>query len=481
MAKKTTTKKATPKKAAPKKATPKKAAAKKAAPKKAAPKKASPKKAAPKKAAPKKAAPKKAALKKASPKKASPKKAAPKKAAPKKAAPKKAAPKKAAPKKAAPKKASPKKAAPKKASPKKASPKKASPKKASPKKASPKKASPKKASPKKASPKKASPKKAATGAPAIDGTPLDAWLAYVETSPTSLAELEAAIGHTLPDETRRFLAAGPSLPDPDAEDHPEIHGIPFAAGLPDVDAFLEGLKKPLLGRYLCTVHFLGLYPFAVRLDRGDYMYALAALDSHAPGVGGVLYYDEREVGTWGASVSEFLATAVSDCWKQIDEQRDGLDEEELDEFEPDLDDVRDCFRLPRVAALSAAPEAASRPEALAKSWDPFWRRYLALSSTRWWMPAFLRGRLEPYDVRELPTPETWEAERAQVGKRYGDTIYWLLAHALLGNRAELDDARTRAASLPGSFVRAVADAAPGLIDRFGPLRKKLYALAAKRS
>ncbi|MCB9613454.1 MAG: hypothetical protein H6722_13475 [Sandaracinus sp.] len=420
--------------------------------------------------------------KKATPKKATPKKATPKKATPKKATPKKATAKKATAKKATPKKAT--KKAPKKATAKKATPKKTTPKKATPKKTTPKKATAKKATPKKATPKKApapTPTAFPTGPLAIDGTQLDAWLAYVETSPTSITELEAAIGHALPDETRRFLVAGPSLPDPDAEDHPEIDGIPFAAGLPDVDAFLDDLKKPLLGRYLCTVHFLGLYPFAVRLDRGDFMYALAALDSHAPGLGGVLYYDEREVGTWGASVSEFLATAVADCWKQIDEQRDGLDEEELDVFEPNLDDVRDCFRLPRVATLSSAPETAPRAAALAKTWDPFWRGHLALSSTRWWMPAFLRGRLEPYDLRELPTPETWQTERAHVGRRYGDTIYWLLAHALLGNRAELDDARTRAASLRGSFVQAVVDAAPRLVDRFEPQRRKLYALAAKRS
>lgn len=319
----------------------------------------------------------------------------------------------------------------------------------------------------------------------IDGDAIDAWLPFVAGRPdaarSEVDALERAIGHTLPEETRRFLAAAPELPDPDVQGHPEIDGVPFAAGLPDVDAFLDALARPLLGRYLSTAHFIGAYPFAACLDRGDYMYAMAALDAHGPGVGGVLYYDEREVGTWGATCSAFLARVVTECWKAIDGQRDDLDEDELESFEPDLADLRDCFRLPAVAGLPELPPIAELSPALARSWDPFWRRRLGLRESRWWIPSFLRGRLEPYDLSAIPTPEVWSAERELVGRSYADTVYWVLTHALLGNHAELDDARERARALDGTYVRAFVDAAPSLVERHAEQRAKLYALANRRA
>ena len=145
----------------------------------------------------------------------------------------------------------------------------------------------------------------------VDGTELEAVLALAGVAPVAedtdeLKALEAAIGQRLPEESRAFLRARPTLEHPDAEGHPEIDGHPFACGLPDVDAFLSALGQGLLGRYLACCHFVGLYPVGVRLGYGDFMWPMLVLEEHAPGVGGVMYYDERELGTWAPTCSAFL-------------------------------------------------------------------------------------------------------------------------------------------------------------------------------
>ncbi len=296
----------------------------------------------------------------------------------------------------------------------------------------------------------------------------------------TLRQLLEAVG-TLPEETRAFVRAAPTLLHPDAEDHPEIP-LPggfesFALGLPDVDAFLKTLEAGYLGRYAATIHFLGLVPIGAQLQYGDFMYALACVHEYAPGVGGVMYYDEREVGTWGASVSAFLCEAAAGFWKQVEEQRDGLDEDELAEFEPDTEDVRDCF------VLSVVPSEPPEPvldDALKTAWDETWHRTMARASERWWMTRFLHKRFDAHTIDSLPTRTVWEAQKDGVATHYGDAMYWLFAHALLGNETELRDCIERTSAHPAGFVQAVAAAAPSLVGRFEGHRQALYKAARSR-
>ncbi|HJL03109.1 MAG TPA: hypothetical protein RMH85_06425 [Polyangiaceae bacterium LLY-WYZ-15_(1-7)] len=319
----------------------------------------------------------------------------------------------------------------------------------------------------------------------VDGTELEAVLALAGVAPVAedtdeLKALEAAIGQRLPEESRAFLRARPTLEHPDAEGHPEIDGHPFACGLPDVDAFLSALGQGLLGRYLACCHFVGLYPVGVRLGYGDFMWPMLVLEEHAPGVGGVMYYDERELGTWAPTCSAFLLHELGELWEQIDGELDGMDPEEKAEAEVDPAELRDCFAIEGFdwRAHAERPAGEPLPEALAASWGAHWRPRMGMLS-RSWLAGFVGGGVQRWQLDALPTPAEWEAAKATVGERYGDAMYWLLAHAALDNGPELAECLARTEAHPGAFVQAMREAVAGgaLAPRFAEAREALYALA----
>lgn len=290
-----------------------------------------------------------------------------------------------------------------------------------------------------------------------------------------LRGIEEAVGAALPEETRALVRAAPRLHHPDAE-HPEIPDpgdfAAFALGLPDPDAFLATLSGGLLGPYACALHFDALFPVGVQLQYGDFMYALARLESYAPGVGGVLYYDERELGTWGATCSAFLHRVRAKFAEEASGELDGLDEDERAEFELDPDGLRDCFPLHGVEPTE--PPEGEVSAALGARWEPVWRRHTNDFGARTWLPWFFAKRFPTHLVQRLPTRATWEAERDAVGATYGDTMYWLVAHALLGNEEELQDTIERSRPRGGTFVTAIRAAAPGWVGRFAGHREALY-------
>ena len=316
----------------------------------------------------------------------------------------------------------------------------------------------------------------------LDRAAMDVVLGWLGASdpgvdPAFLQDLEARIGQRLPEDTRALLRSGLVLEHPDAEGHPEIDGLPFAGGLPDVDAFLAALEHPLLGSFLSVVHFVGAVPVGVQVQYGDFIYALARLQTWDGAHGGILYFHEREVGHWGATVAAFLHQALVKFREEVDGQLDDLDEDERAAFEPDLDEVRDCFVLRGCDPL--APTPAVQPPDVTEAWERAWRRDMELAPARAWIPAFLAGRFDGWTIRTLPTAEHWQAEQGRVGKSYADTMYWLLAHALLGNAAELEQARLAASEHPSTHIQAVLQALPALSMRFEAHRQALYAAATK--
>jgi len=150
----------------------------------------------------------------------------------------------------------------------------------------------------------------ARGPIAIDGTDIDAILdlagAPKKKSTKRADDLEKTLGLELATETRRFLERPVELHHPDAED-PGVKDESFAGKLPDVGAWIEQLGKNREGLRQCVHHFLGLYPIGQELQYGDMMVAMIVLEPFSKNLSGVMYYDEREVGTWGGgSISAFL-------------------------------------------------------------------------------------------------------------------------------------------------------------------------------
>lgn len=303
------------------------------------------------------------------------------------------------------------------------------------------------------------------------------WLGVSDPKSSEVLDaLEARVGGALSEETRMLIRAAPELRHPHASGHPEIEGLPFAAGLPDVDAFLANLGQELLGRYLTVAHFCGAIPIGARLQYGAFNYAFARIEPWDARHAGVLYYDEGDVDAWASTVAGFLREEVVRFREEIDGQFDGLDEDEQQSFEPDLDHARDCFLLE-----GCDWKGPTRPgEAWGgEAWKAASRRDRVRYATRGWISSFLGGRVDARLVRALPTLAAWEREKDEVGVVYADSMYWVLAHALLGNEAELAEALSRAERTSSTHVRALCEAAPGLVSRFEGQRAALYELAAR--
>lgn len=316
----------------------------------------------------------------------------------------------------------------------------------------------------------------------LDGSELRTLLDWIGASaePTphgegGVAEVEEWLGRPLPAELRQLLLASVTLEHHNAEHLYVDHE--FLAGLPDVGAFLDGLGQEDQGRFNATVHLLGLYPIGVMLQYGDFMYAMACLDPHDGEHAGVMYYDEGEIGTWGATVSAFLHSAITSYWTQADGLTDGFDEEDLAEFEFDTHHLRDCFILDGYDHRTEPPPGAV-PRAIEESWEPWWRARMDLMS-RWWVNSFLQGSFAMHNVRELPNAAEWAAQRDEVAALHHQGMYWLLAHAILGNEAELTDCIARARSNPSRLVQVLADAMeadPTAGGRFETERAKVFEL-----
>lgn len=306
---------------------------------------------------------------------------------------------------------------------------------------------------------------------AVDGTQIREVLARVGAAATPsaaaiarVAELERWIGQRLPAETSELLSRLPRLHDPDVGDHPGL-ALDFYAGLPDVEAFLDRLASELDGPLLATCQFFGLVPLSARLDRGDYTVALAAIDGYAGGrLGGVFYFDEREIGRLAPTASQWL-----------------LDELRAFREAAAGGDLYDCYRLdvdPTAPLPDIAPMPAAITEAFAAHAEP-----RTDGRDRWWICAALRGEIASWALDALPTPERWERERHRVARLHGDATYWLLAHAILGNRAELADTIDRSRANPSRLVAVLRDHLldhPDFSDRFRDFRAALYDLARAR-
>jgi len=142
----------------------------------------------------------------------------------------------------------------------------------------------------------------------IDGTDIDAILdlAGAPKKKSSVKDLETTLGITLATETKNFLERPVELHHPGAVDT-SIKDDSFMGKLPDVGAWIEQLAKNREGLRQCVHHFLGLYPIGQELQYGDMMVAMIVLEAFTKNLSGVMYYDEREVGTWGGgSISGFL-------------------------------------------------------------------------------------------------------------------------------------------------------------------------------
>ena len=287
-----------------------------------------------------------------------------------------------------------------------------------------------------------------------------------------LAKLEAWIGHPIPGESRELVARGVWLEHHDA-DHPYMTPE-FFGELPDVGAFIDSFADGYQGRFNATCHFLGLYPIGQALQYGDFMFAMVVLEPHTGDqLGGMMYYDERECGTWGATASEFLHQSIHKFWEEMDGQADGLDEGEEPEYSTMY--VRDCFVFDDYDPRDKPPDAVELPEAIEAAWEPHWRWRLE-NTSRWWLSGVLRG---DFDVRvdQLPTAEAWEAEKAEVPRRYHQAMYWLLAHAVLDNREELAECVELAKQSESEGVRAVVsylEDNPDLGDRWADARAAIF-------
>lgn len=270
----------------------------------------------------------------------------------------------------------------------------------------------------------------------------------------SVKQLEDLLGKPLPAETRQFLLNPISLEHYDAE-HPGCSDH-FLFGLPDVESFInswiddEMWAQPYFN---AVCHFLGLYPIGKKLQCGDYMYAMALLEPHSEGLGGVMYYDEHGVGQWGATISDFLLGAIEDYWKQCDGQVDGADKDDV-ELDPWC--LSDCFILSDYDWRKTPPKGQALPESTTQAYESVWRERLALFN-RTWVASFLRGELESYQLSMLPTPSQWEEQRENVIHTYHDAMYWLFAHMLLDNQDELQDCIQLSRKNASKIVHAVAD------------------------
>ncbi len=271
----------------------------------------------------------------------------------------------------------------------------------------------------------------------VDGTDIDAILdlagAPKKKSPKLADDLEKTIGVKLATETRKFLERPIELHHPDAVDT-AVKDSSFSGKLPDVGAWIEQLGKNREGLRQCMHHFLGLYPIGQQLQYGDMMVAMIVLESFTKDLSGVMYYDEREVGTWGASVSGFLMQELA---KYIEEDGD-----------------RDCFHFDHLKKKEL-PKIDKLPPAIAKAWTPHWRWRLDRRS-RWWIMWFLSGEPPQRMLSSLPTEKEWTAEKAGVAKTHHQGMYWLLAHWLLGNETELAEAVTLTKKNRSSYVAALA-------------------------
>jgi hypothetical protein len=273
----------------------------------------------------------------------------------------------------------------------------------------------------------------------IDGSDIDAILdlagAPKKKNPKTAADLEKTLGITLATETKKFLERPVELHHPDAVDS-SVKDSSFLGKLPDVGAWIEQLGKNREGLRQCVHHFLGLYPIGQQLQYGDMMVAMIVLEPFTKQLSGVMYYDEREVGTWGGgSISGFLMEAMA---KYVEE-----------------DGERDCFVFDAMNKKKELPPAAKMPPAITKAWTPHWRWRLERHS-RWWIMWFLSDQDPRRMLSSLPTEKEWKAEKAGVAKTHHEGMYWLLAHWLLGNERELEEAALLAKKNPSKLVAALS-------------------------
>jgi hypothetical protein len=273
-------------------------------------------------------------------------------------------------------------------------------------------------------------------------------------------ELERQLGRRLPEETREFFRHRPPLIDPGATGHPEIGELDFFGGLPDVNAWLTRLATGLEGPLLACCQFFGLIPFAVRLDAGDFLFALTPIESFDGGrLGGVFTYDEREVSLRAPTISRFLA-------------------DELERFR-DRGGEYDCYALGVDPGL--AVDFAEVPDAVTAAYETGGADSPECRGL-WWICAALRGEIAAWAVDAIPTPELWDDQRERVASSHGHAMFWLLAHAILGNRAELADAAALSRANPSLLVAALRDwleRHPAFVDRHRDWREGLYALARR--
>jgi len=289
---------------------------------------------------------------------------------------------------------------------------------------------------------------------AVDGSKIEAILTLVGAPKPSakgrqeVAALEKWLGKPIPTESKAFLLRKLDLWGPNT-DHPKVKDTSWLGKLPDVGAWLEQLGKPYEGYLQAVHHFQGLYPIGCQINRGDFMCAHLVLEPYGgKSLGGVMYYDEREIGTWGGSVSAFLLQELAKFW----EEYDGSSEEGE---EVDITGLRDCFVFDRYDPKKKPPPAAKLPPKLEKAWQAHWRWRLDRRG-RWWVSSFLGGGDPGRFVSALPTEAEWEAEKAGVGKTHHEGMYWLLAHWLLGNEEELGVACSLAKKNPSKLVAEVS-------------------------
>lgn len=265
------------------------------------------------------------------------------------------------------------------------------------------------------------------------------------TTKKEIASLEEWLGKPLPIETKTYLSRPLPLWNDDA-DHPKIKDTSWLGRLPDVGAWIEQLGKGYEGRLHCVNQFFGLYPIGCQLNRGDYMFAHLVLEPYTKTLGGVMYYDEREIGTWGGSVTTFLLRELAKFNEEV--------ESAIDEDDPkakvDLDDLRDCFRFAQYKR-KAAPAAPALPAAVESAWKAHWRWRLERRQ-RWWVQGFIGGADPRQLIDSMPTEKEWNDEKSGVCKTHHEGMYWLLAHWLLGNREELAEAVTLAKKNPSKLV-----------------------------
>jgi hypothetical protein len=197
---------------------------------------------------------------------------------------------------------------------------------------------------------------------AVDGSQIDAILTLLgapkkptaETNKT-IAEIERWIGKSLPAETKTYLSRPLDLWNNDA-DHPKIKDSSWLGALPDVGAWVEQLGRSYEGRYHAVNQFFGLYPIGCQINRGDHMFAHVVLEPYAPRLGGVMYYDEREIGTWGGSVSAFLLQELV----KFNDEIEGARDEDDPKAKIDLDELSDCFRFAHYDWKKSSPPPSGK-------------------------------------------------------------------------------------------------------------------------